>query len=131
MRFHLRKGVKFHSGNTMTAADVKWTVDRAKTSKDYKALFDAFVSPVVVDDYTVDIKTSKPFPLVENMATYMFVMDSKFYTGTDEKGQPKDLINKTGYSYANEHESGTGRFTVVSREPGVKWVNEAVCRPLG
>ncbi|MCE5243631.1 MAG: ABC transporter substrate-binding protein [Desulfobacteraceae bacterium] len=122
MRFHLRKGVKFHSGNLMTARDVKWTIDRAKTSKDFKALFDVFESPVIVDDHTVDIKTTKPYPLVENMATYMFVMDSKFYTGTDEKGQPKDAINKTGYSFANEHESGTGRFTVVSREPGVKWV---------
>src|SRR5210317_1472139 len=25
MRFHLRKGVKFHSGNTFTAKDVKFT----------------------------------------------------------------------------------------------------------
>jgi peptide/nickel transport system substrate-binding protein len=122
VRFYLRKGVKFHSGNPMTANDVKWTIERVKTSKDFKALFETFVSPVVIDDYTVDIKTSKPYPLLENMATYIFVMDSKFYSGTDEKGQPKDLIAKTGYSFANEHESGTGKFVVASREPGVKWV---------
>ena len=30
MRFHLRKGVKFHSGNPMTAKDVVWTIDRLK-----------------------------------------------------------------------------------------------------
>jgi len=68
VRFYLRKGVKFHSGNLMTAKDVKWTIERVKTSKDFKALFDAFESPVVIDDHTVDIKTSKPYPLLENMA---------------------------------------------------------------
>ncbi|MGR6780134.1 ABC transporter substrate-binding protein [Moritella viscosa] len=29
-RFHLRKGVKFHSGNQLTADDVVWTFDRLK-----------------------------------------------------------------------------------------------------
>ena len=28
MRFHLRKGVKFHSGNPFTATDVKFTIER-------------------------------------------------------------------------------------------------------
>lgn len=122
VRFHLRKGVKFHSGNPFTAKDVVWTVERAKTSPDFKALFEVFETPVAVDDYTVDLKTSKPYPLLENMATYIFPMDSKFYTGTDEAGQPKDAVVKTGSSFANEHESGTGEFMVASRESGVKWV---------
>ena len=39
VRFHLRKGVKFHSGNTMTAKDVQWTFDRLKASPDFKAIF--------------------------------------------------------------------------------------------
>jgi peptide/nickel transport system substrate-binding protein len=36
VRFKLRQGVKFHSGNTLTAADVKWTFDRLKSSPDFK-----------------------------------------------------------------------------------------------
>ena len=32
VRFHLKKGVKFHSGNEMTADDVVWTVNRLKES---------------------------------------------------------------------------------------------------
>jgi len=28
VRFYLREGVKFHSGNTFTAKDVKWSFDR-------------------------------------------------------------------------------------------------------
>jgi peptide/nickel transport system substrate-binding protein len=57
------------------------------------------------------------------MATYIFPMDSEFYTGEDpETGQPKDAIVKVGPSYALTHESGTGPYVVESREQGVKWV---------
>jgi len=123
IRFKLRQGVKFHSGNTLTAEDVKWTVDRLKVSQDYKGLFELFESPTVVDEHTVDIKTKVPYPLVLNMATYIFPMDSEFYTGEDpETGQPKDAIVKIGPSFALKNESGTGPFTVVSREQGVKTV---------
>lgn len=56
------------------------------------------------------------------MATYIFPMDSKFYTGTDEKGQPKDKIAKTDYTFANMNASGTGKYFVKEREQGVKVV---------
>lgn len=120
MRFYLRKGVKFHSGNPFTAADVKWTIERLKKSQDYKGLFDPFEGAAVVDDHTVDIKTKKPYSLLLNMATYIFPMDAKFYTGTDENGQPKDAIVKVGPSFALTHESGTGKYKVTQREQGVK-----------
>lgn len=34
VRFHLRKGVKFHSGNPFTAKDIVWTLERLKQSQD-------------------------------------------------------------------------------------------------
>jgi len=49
-RFHLRKGVRFHSGNAFTANDVKWTVDRLKASPDFKGLLDPFEGAKVVDE---------------------------------------------------------------------------------
>lgn len=119
MRFSLRKGVKFHSGNPLTAVDVKWTLDRLKTSPDFKGLFEPFEGAEVVDEYTVDLKTKKPYGLVLNMATYIFPMDSKFYTGTDENGQPKDRIDKTAPTFAKLNESGTGAFVVTKRDQGV------------
>jgi peptide/nickel transport system substrate-binding protein len=42
MRFTLRKGVKFHSGNTFSAKDVKWSFDRMRTSVDFKGLLEPF-----------------------------------------------------------------------------------------
>ncbi len=122
MRFHLRKGVTFHSGNKFTAEDVAWTVDRLKKSPDYKGLFEPFKEAKVVDKHTVDLITKEPYPLVLNMATYIFPMDKDFYTGKDKNGEPKDQIKKVGYSFANTHESGTGKYKVVERQQGVKVV---------
>lgn len=124
MRFHLRKGVKFHSGNPFTAKDVQWTLARLKESQDFKGLFETFVEARPVDDYTVDIITSKPYGLVLSMSTYIFPMDSVFYSGTDENGQSKGAITKTGPSFANANESGTGPFRVTARQHGVRTVFE-------
>ncbi len=124
MRFHLRKGVKFHSGNPFTAEDVKFTVDRLKKSVDFKALFDQFKGVTVIDDYTIDIVTTKPYALLLNVATYIFPMDRKFYSGNDKTGRPKDAIVKTGPSFALTNESGTGPFKVTYRKQGVKTVFE-------
>jgi len=125
MRFYLRKGVKFHSGNPFTAKDVKWTVARFYKSPDFKGLFEPFDSVTVIDDYTVDIKTKKPYALLLNMATYIFPLDSKFYTGTDDQGKPKDACLKVGYTFAKMTlPSGTGAFKCTFREHGVKMVME-------
>ena len=119
-RFHLREGVKFHSGRTLSAADVVWTFNRLKQSPDFKALYEPFSEAKAVDDLTVDLITKGPYPLVLNLATYIFPMDREFYTGTDERGRPKDDISKHGASFASSHVSGTGPFIVTEREQGVK-----------
>ena len=118
MRFTLRKGVKFHSGNTFTAKDVKYTVERLMKSPDFKAIFEAVAEVKIIDEYTVDIITKSPFPLLLNTATYIFPMDSKFYAGRDE-------ILKGAGSFASTNVSGTGPFVVAERQQGVKLVYTA------
>ena len=57
-RFHLRPGVKFHSGADLTAADVKWSLDRARAQNLDTSLTMSITgasSVVVVDPLTVDI----------------------------------------------------------------------------
>lgn len=120
MRFFLRRGVRFHSGNEMTADDVVWTFDRLKSSPDFKGIFAVFSGMSKVDDYTVDLVSEKPFPLVLNNATYIFPMDSKFYSGEDERGRDKGELVKFSDSFASRQLSGTGPFVVSSREQGVK-----------
>lgn len=120
VRFKLREGVKFHSGNSMTAADFKWTFDRLKKSPDFKGIFANFSALNVIDDFTIDLVTTGPYPLVLHTATYIFPMDSQFYTGTDANGNDKGAIVKNGASFASTNLSGTGPYTVESREQGVK-----------
>ncbi|WP_354625071.1 ABC transporter substrate-binding protein [Psychromonas sp. MME2] len=122
-RFQLRKGVKFHSGNSLTADDVIWTFNRLKISGDFKGVFAPYDAMVKVDDYTVELKSSEPYPLVLQTATYIFPMDSKFYSG-EMDGKDKAAIVKHGGSFASTNVSGTGPFTVTSREQGIKVVFE-------
>ncbi len=124
IRFYLRKGVKFHSGNDFTAEDVLWTFERIRKSVDFKGLFEPFVGVKIIDEYTLDIVTKKPYALLLNMATYIFSMDRKFYWGLDGEGQYKDALVKIGPSFALQNESGTGPFKVTFREQGVKTVFE-------
>ena len=119
-RFHLREGVRFHSGRVLSADDVVWTFNRLKQSPDFKALFDPFSEARAVDDLTVDIVTKGPYPLVLNLATYIFPMDRAFYTGTDSRGRAKDQVVKHGVSFASTEASGTGPFIISYREQGVR-----------
>lgn len=118
-RFHLRPGVKFHSGRTLSAADVVWTFNRLKQSPDFKGLFEPFTEAKAVDDFTVDLITKGPYPLVMNLATYIFPMDREFYSGIDGRGHDKGEIVKHGASFASSNASGTGPFIVTVREQGV------------
>ncbi len=124
MRFYLRKGVKFHSGNPFTAKDVKFTFDRFYKSADFKGLFTPFDGCYVVDDHTVDIKTKKPYALLINMATYIFFFFCQLYSGTDATVQPRDAVVKIVRSYALKNSSGTGAYKVTFWEQGAKYVFE-------
>jgi len=59
--FKLRQGVTFHDGSTMDAADVKFTLDRARddmSQNAQKALFEGIESVEVVDDLTTRVTLS-------------------------------------------------------------------------
>ena len=59
--FHLRKGVHFHTGKEFKASDVKYSIENAMASPNLGSLYTLFDEVEVVDDYTVNIKTKKPF----------------------------------------------------------------------
>lgn len=120
VRFYLRKGVKFHSGNSLTTADVKWTFERLLSSPDFKGIFEPFQELKVIDDYTFDLITKTAYPLLLNTATYIFPMDSRFYQGKDSNGQDKALLKKHGDTFASRNASGTGPFRITQRQQGVR-----------
>lgn len=120
MRIELRQGVSFHSGNAFSAKDVVWTYHRLKQSPDFKGMFYVIKDITQVDDYTIDVHTHKPYPLLLQLMTYIFPMDSAFYSGFDAAGNDKSKIERFGSSYASKHISGTGPFMLVSREKGIQ-----------
>lgn len=120
IRFYLREGVTFHSGNEFSADDVVWTFERLRESADFKAIFEPFSNLVKVDKHTIDLVTKGPYPLVLNTLPFLFPMDSKFYSGQDANGKDKAAIVKHGSSFASTETSGTGPFRLKSRQQGVK-----------
>lgn len=111
MRFYLREGVTFSSGNQFTADDVVYTIQRLKTSPDFRAMFDTIAFAKAVDSHTVDVKTTYNNPLLLNIMTYVFPLDKTFYQGRDQ-------IIKFGNTFASRNVSGTGPFILTNRELG-------------
>ena len=130
--FTLRQGVKFnHSGNEMTAEDVKWSFRRAALHQDrVGGWFDHAVIGLydygdeetiddvitVIDDYTIrfDFLYPTPFPLHVLSNAGVTVYDSKVLSqeGTTNDPWARDFLQTT--------DTGTGPFYLESIEPGVQ-----------
>ncbi len=85
--FNLKHNVKFHSGRTLTANDVKYTLDYAIAHQDDNdgqsvlALAGTLNSITVNNPYKVTITTSSPDPVLLSKLTYLGIIDSKAKLG--------------------------------------------------
>ena len=59
--FKLRQDVKFHDGESMTAEDVVFSINRARESNYVSYVVEAISDITADDDYTVTITTKEPY----------------------------------------------------------------------
>ena len=117
--FHLRQGVKFHSGKPFTSADVKASYDRLLNTEDpvrYTATARGYLTGCnVVDDYTVELTTATPIaPMLANLCHRSNLILNA------------DYIEKYGKELGLTAESvdGTGPYKMVSWDPGQEMILE-------
>ena len=114
--FVLRKGVKFHNGDPVTAEDVKFSFDRYKGAA-AKLLKDKVAEVQIVDPGRVRFVLKEPWP------------DFMTFYGTSATGAawivPKKYVEKVGDDGFKKAPIGAGPYKVVSFTPGVELVMEA------
>lgn len=115
-RFELRRGVQFQDGTPFTADDVVFSFTRARlpTSQIANALA-SIRSVDRIDDYTIDITTNLPDPILPEELPLWDIMSAKWCAEHDATEPAK--AQASGDSYASDHANGTGPFMVEQRQP--------------
>ena len=121
--FNIRKGVKFHDGSSLTASDIAFSINRAKTApSDMVDLIKSIKSATATGDHTLEIKTEGPNPILLNQLTQIFVMNEAW---SKENGCETSYNWDAGEtSYCASNANGTGPFKITFREQDVRTVFE-------
>ena len=119
--FNLREGVTFHDGAAFTAEDVVFSFERAKQpNSDMKELIGSIVEVRAVGDFSVEIVTDGPNPILPSNLTNLFMMD-KDWTEANNTVDVQDFEGGE-LTFATSNANGTGPYILESREPDVKTV---------
>ena len=104
--FHLRKGVKFHNGEILTAEDVKFTLDRMQEQPTVSFLIGEIEKVEVIDENTVKVITKRGFgPLLKHLS----------HPGAAILN--KKAVLEAGDAYG-QHPIGTGPYKFVDWQSG-------------
>ena len=113
--FHLRDDVVFHSGNPLTAKDVKWSMDRLLNMGEGMAyLYTGVVDSVeVIDDYTVQFNLAAPSGTFPSSMTRLYIMDSALVTeNIDTSSTQYGENGDYGKGWLNTNDAGSGPYKV-------------------
>ena len=103
-RFFLREDVKFHNGYGFSAVDVKFTLDFVRNFSYFAEELRSISEIEIVDNYTVDIRTERPYPNLLNKLLTVYMVS-------------KQYIVETGFSN-DTWPVGTGAYKLVEEIPG-------------
>ena len=117
--FKLRRGAKFHNGNGFDADDAVFSWQRANTPG---ALVIGNISPIKdvrkVDQYTIEIETKNPFPILLSALTGFHMMDKEWAEAN--AATVSSNLQEKKENFANRNTNGTGPFMLKAREIDVR-----------
>lgn len=120
-RFELRRGVRFHDGSLLTADDVVFSIDRAAQPTSAYNVFAELVGKAVrIDDHTVELRQSRPSPLLLQQLPALLIMSKAWTTRVGAQQVPSFAARQE--SHTTQNAMGTGRWIIQRREPGVRSV---------
>lgn len=120
-RFELRKGVTFHGGEKLTADDVVFSFKRAAgDGSDMKGYTSSIKEVRKVDDFTIDIETTAPFPILPDVISLVYIMN-KAWCEANKAEKPVDR-RKGIENAASFRANGTGPFRLKERQPTTRTV---------
>lgn len=118
-RFELRKGVRFHDGKPFTADDVVFSLARgAGEGSDMRSQTNDIQAVRKLDDFTVEIETKAPFPILPDQLSFFYIMN-KAWCEANQAIKPVDR-RKGIENAASFRANGTGPFRLRERQPNVK-----------
>ncbi len=119
--FTLREDVIFHDGTPMTSEDVVFSLLRAQQpTSDFKEYISTVTSVRALGNYTVQIKTKAPNPILLNQLSNIFVMSKKW--ATDNFAIVPQNWDAGQETFSATNAMGTGPFKITLREPNTKTV---------
>lgn len=118
-RFELRKNVQFHDGTPFNADDVLFSFARAAgEGSDMRSFTNDIAQVRKVDDFTVEIETKRPFPILPDVISQVAIMSQK-WSEANQATRPVDR-RKGIENAASFRANGTGPFRLRERQPNVR-----------
>jgi peptide/nickel transport system substrate-binding protein len=112
--FTLRKGVKFHEGQPLTAADVAWSIERALHDPRSRVASEiqSVASTDAINTFTLRITTRRPDAILPTRLAQILIM----CRASNEAG-----IAREGDAYPATHANGTGAYRLA------EWRKDETC----
>jgi len=109
VQFELRDGVKFHSGNLLSAEDVEWTFQQINQQANLHTLFAPIKSLRAINRLQFEVQTFRPFSQLIQRLSLVFPVDKQFYLAQQKAENGSHVVQI----------SGTGAYKLSRYVPGI------------